>query len=360
MKPSIQYGCKKRGANPTSVANDHSLGLDKTIATPPEHRRGFSLFPGEAFGHYRILRALGRGGMGEVYEAEHVSLGLRYALKLLPPDLAGLPEALDRFRREAHVMAQLRHPHIVAVDDFGETDGRYWLRMELAGHDAEHGRSASLNDLADQGGGRVPEPMLAQALRHVLEGLAHAHGRGAVHRDVKPGNVLMFDAVDGVMFKLGDFGLVRLIGEEWLLNRARESMQRSMSLGDQHTHGIDAEGGATRSLVGTYAYMSPEQKRGEAATDRSDMYAVGLMIFRLLTGVQDVGFQLPSQIQAGVSVFWDSMVVALLEQDPTKRPSANALLRSLPVPQAFGDTQGESARRAPSSGYALPPPGWTG
>ena len=83
------------------------------------------------FGQYRIVRLLGRGGMGEVYEVEHTTLERRYALKLLPPDFAARPEAVGRFRREAKVMANLEHPHIVRVDEFGQTEGRYWLRMQL-------------------------------------------------------------------------------------------------------------------------------------------------------------------------------------------------------------------------------------
>ena len=106
---------------------------------------GSSLLPETRFGQYRIVRLLGRGGMGEVYEAEHTTLERRYALKLLPPDFAARPEAIVRFRREARVMANLNHPHIVNVDEFGETDGRYWLRMELVhgvviGSKAESGK----------------------------------------------------------------------------------------------------------------------------------------------------------------------------------------------------------------------------
>ena len=102
---------------------------------------GYALAVGAMLGQYRIVRTLGRGGMGEVYEVEHETLGLRYALKLLPEEFAGQAGALERFRREARVMAQLQHPNILKVDDFGESPStgsgqgavRYWLRMELAG-----------------------------------------------------------------------------------------------------------------------------------------------------------------------------------------------------------------------------------
>src|SRR5215469_479577 len=110
---------------------------------------------GKNFGQYRIVRLLGRGGMGEVYEAEHITLDRRYALKLLPEDFARRSEAVMRFRREAKVMANLEHPHIVQVDDFGEIEGRYWLRMELVkGVEAE---VVTLGDYAAKLGGRIAQ-----------------------------------------------------------------------------------------------------------------------------------------------------------------------------------------------------------
>ena len=108
------------------------LNVDKTNPPADSAAHAASLSAGATFGQYRIVRLLGRGGMGEVYEAEHLTLGRRYALKLLPADFASRSDALERFRQEARVMANLEHPNIVKVDDFGETQGRYWLRMELA------------------------------------------------------------------------------------------------------------------------------------------------------------------------------------------------------------------------------------
>ena len=114
------------------------------------------------FGQYRIVRLLGRGGMGEVYEVEHTTLERRYALKLLPPDFAARPEAVGRFRREAKVMANLEHPHIVRVDEFGQTEGRYWLRMQLVhgveerSADVERGHFCPQVGARDGGGQKCP------------------------------------------------------------------------------------------------------------------------------------------------------------------------------------------------------------
>jgi serine/threonine protein kinase len=110
---------------------DKSIGDMRTMGGAPE-RGGYTLSPGDTLGQYKIIRPLGRGGMGEVYEVEHTVLRKRFALKILSSELMARPETLVRFKREAQVMAGLDHPNILAVDEFGETGGLYWLRMECA------------------------------------------------------------------------------------------------------------------------------------------------------------------------------------------------------------------------------------
>ncbi len=245
-----------------------------------------ALAQGDVLGQYRIVGLLGRGGMGEVYEVEHTALGRRYALKFLTGDFESRPDSLARFRREAKVMANLEHPNIVRVDDFGETDGRYWLRMELvegieqkATEETEKRRIVSLQELADANDGRVPQELLLEIIEQIVAGLSFAHGHAAIHRDLKPSNILLAgslgDAGSNLTVKISDFGLVRMVGEEWVQSQAQLSVQRSMSLGGERT--LRDEGSSTLSLLGTYEYMSPEQKHGEAADERSDIYALGLM-----------------------------------------------------------------------------------
>ncbi len=296
---------------------------------------------GKTFGQYRIMRLLGRGGMGEVYEAEHRVLQRRYALKLLPEDFAGRSEAVARFRQEAKVMANLEHPHIVRVDEFGETDGRYWLRMELV-HGVEHStfniqhstsnveqpRCITLGDYAAQRGGKIEQGEFAVILRQILEALAYAHGKGVVHRDLKPGNILLEKDAAGVLHvKVSDFGLARVIGEEFIRSQAQISVSRSIgeartlgaekSLGDEKTL-REEEGTSTRALLGTWEYMSPEQRRGEEADTRSDVYAMGLMCYRLLTG-GELGVRLPSQLDKALNPAWDEFVAKALELKPAAR-----------------------------------------
>jgi serine/threonine protein kinase len=298
----------------------------------------YALKPGDRLGQYTVVRLLGAGGMGEVYEVEHRTLELRYALKLLPDTLDWQGITLERFRREAKVMARLDHPHILKVDDFGETDDRYWLRMELAaGVGACAGSEkpvVSLQDLADAYGGKVPQSEWLPIVRQILEGLQYAHARGVIHRDLKPANILLTEDGGTICAKIADFGLVRLVGEDWVRSQAQLSVQRSMSMGDAPTVGgaraDEAEGASTRALLGTFEYMSPEQKRGEEADARSDLYAVGLMTYRLLTS-RNLGMKTPSQIDPELAREWDAFVASALEEELSERmPDAASGLKLLP------------------------------
>lgn len=297
-----------------------------------------SLSPNSYFGQYRIIRLLGRGGMGEVYEVEHRILQRRYALKLLPEDFANRPDAIRRFEREARLMANLEHKHIVRVDDYGQTGNRYWLRMELVegvavGKDKEkaktENRCVTLSDYVAIRGGKIEPREFVEILRQILESLAYAHSKGIIHRDLKPANVLIETDSEGKLnAKVSDFGLARVVGEELIRSQAKQSLSRSLgdettfvqknTIGDQATLREEKDGTSTRALLGTWEYMSPEQRRGEEADARSDVYAVGLMCYRLLTG-RDLSMKLLSQTVAGINPAWDEFVGKALEQEPSAR-----------------------------------------
>ena len=208
--------------------------------------------PGETIDQYRVVEFLGEGGMGTVFAVEHVALGRRYALKLLRSRLPeGDREASRRLLCEARAAARVHHPNIVDVFDFGSLpDGRPYLVMELI-------EGESLGDWIDRGP-LLPAEAVAVA-RQLGEALATAHERGVVHADVTPSNVLVVGSTDHPQIKLVDFGLAEYAGEP-----------RSTSDGT--------------NVFGTPAYISPEQLRGAPATDRSDQYGLGAVLFEMLTG----------------------------------------------------------------------------
>jgi serine/threonine-protein kinase len=205
---------------------------------------------------YRLIRLLGSGGMGAVYEAEHVVVGRRFALKFLQPELVQNEDALARFRREARAAGSLDSEHVVAVTDFDRAeDGTPFLVMEyLAGE--------SLAELLAREG-PLPVPRVVAALTQVCRGLEAAHAAGIVHRDLKPENLFVVRGKEGGdLLKILDFGVAKLLRPE-------------------------AGGSVTRTgaAMGTPFYMAPEQARGEKELDqRVDVYALGVILYELLSG----------------------------------------------------------------------------
>ncbi len=203
---------------------------------------------------YRILELVGRGGMGVVYKVEHVRMGKLMAMKLLHGELAADRDVIKRFKTEAQAVSRLSHPNTVQVFDFGRADGLMFLVMEyVAG--IELARMVRRE-------GRVAFPRAAALAVQVCSSLAEAHDLGIVHRDLKPENVLVTKNREGAeLVKVLDFGLAKL----------REAEERS----DTTHRGL---------LVGTPHYMSPEQIRGEHMDHRTDIYAFGAMMYKVLTG----------------------------------------------------------------------------
>lgn len=206
--------------------------------------------PGQRFGNCRVVRPLGQGALGAVYLAIDETTGRPVALKLLRlsgDDAPSLAEASARFMAEAGIARRLVHPDIVAVLDAGEQEGRGWLAMELVpgGDLARYTQPARL----------LPEALVLRIHARLARALAHAHRQGVVHRDLKPSNVLIDWPTDTV--KLADFGLARL---------------------------ADAEGTRTGLVLGSPAYMAPEQLAGAAPSPASDFYALGVTLYQLLAG----------------------------------------------------------------------------
>jgi serine/threonine protein kinase/WD40 repeat protein len=226
---------------------------------------GQELPAGTLRGHYRIVRCLGRGGMGVVYEAEDQKLGRLVAIKLLPEVTRQHPAALKRFWREARAASALNHPGICTIYELDESGDQPLIVMELLqGH--------SLETLYHQRA--MPYPKLLDFGMQVADALDAAHRKGILHRDIKPGNIFLSPSGQA---KILDFGLAKLeerqaIGESAHQEAVNESNTESLTL--------------TRpgSAVGTIAYMSPEQAKGEPLDSRSDVFSMGVVLFELATG----------------------------------------------------------------------------
>ena len=326
------------------------------MSTPPTANAPGAERIGEVISkRYRISALLGEGGMGAVYLAEHVHMKKRFALKLLHPAMARNEEVIERFRREAEAAAHLDHPNVVAATDFGQTDdGSFFLVLEYID-------GTSLREVIE--GGPMPAARALHIVRQIALGLGRAHDAGIVHRDLKPENVMLVRKEDDADFvKVLDFGVARI------------EPQAERGGSDQPLTRLG-------TVVGTPAYMAPEQALGEKVTPRSDLYALGIVLYELLTGKHPfdgdpmamLSLHLVAPVPAmdvrapGVVVppAVEALVRRLLEKDAAARPAsgrelvdatyAAALDSGVALPVAAPPSEQMRAARAPSSPDLAPP-----
>ncbi len=300
---------------------------------------------GKTLGSYQILAEIGRGGMAVVYRAYQPSLKREVAIKVLPPQFTFDEQFIQRFVREAHTAASLRHRHIIFIHDVAEQNGLYYIVMDLL-------KGRTLRELIEQEG-TLPPARVARIVEQIASALDYAHQRGIVHRDVKPDNIFV-DQADQVT--LTDFGIAKAA---WGTQLTRTGM-----------------------LIGTPQYMSPEQARGDAIGPATDIYALGILAYQMLSGrvpfqgttphavlhqqIHELPPPLPS-VRSGLPPAVDSVLNAALAKEPRARyASAGQFAQALtaavvgasPVPPPVPRASRPGTPPAPPAPPPRKPPLW--
>jgi len=251
---------------------------------------------GRTLGHYRIVEKIGEGGMGVVYRATDTNLNRDVAIKVLPPEVAQAPERLGRFQREAHVLASLNHPHIAAIYGLEEADGQPFLALELV-------EGEDLKEMLDRGA--IPVDEALENAEQIAEALEEAHAKGIVHRDLKPANVKL--TRDGTV-KVLDFGLAKAWSDD-----AADGSSPSAAVSQSPT--LTRTGTVAGVILGTVAYMSPEQARGKPVDKRADVWSFGVVLWEMLTGQ---------------ALFWGETAADIIAAVVTKEPDLDAVPATTP------------------------------
>ncbi|HXJ91176.1 MAG TPA: protein kinase [Candidatus Binatia bacterium] len=273
-------------------------GEKESVFSMANRTLGQDSLNGRTVSHYRIVEKLGGGGMGVVYKAEDTQLGRFVALKFLPDDSVQDRQALERLRREARAASALNHPNIIVIHDISREAGYDFIAMEYVA-------GKTLDELIPRNGMRLND--LLKGAVQITDALATAHAAGIIHRDLKPSNIMVDD--NGLV-KVLDFGLAKLVYQ-----RVVGSEATTVS-----THTQTEEG----TIVGTPAYLSPEQAEGKPVDARSDVFSLGVMLYQMATGVRP--FRGDSAVSIISSILKDSPVAPVMV-NPTLPPDLDRIIR---------------------------------
>ena len=274
---------------------------------------------GKIVSHYRVLEVVGGGGMGVVYRAEDIKLGRAVALKFLPEDLGSDPRALERFEREARAASALDHSNLCSIYEFGEHEGQPFIVMQLLQGQTLRERLAALRDRADHAFGLPLDQLLAFAIQ-IANGIEAAHEKGIIHRDIKPANIFV---TEKGLVKILDFGLAKRARASGSEDRPPQAETR----GDIQAPSVKEPEALNLSrpgvVLGTAAYMSPEQVRGESLDGRTDLFSFGLILYEMATGRQ--AFSGPS-IEALQNAILSGSPTPALQLNPDLPPRFEAII----------------------------------
>jgi serine/threonine protein kinase len=289
---------------------------------------------GQTLGKYRVLDALGRGGMAQVYRGYHPQLDRHVAIKVLRTDLVEQEEFLERFRREAHAVSGLRHANIVQVFDFDVQDDFYYMVMELLEGDTLR---AQLNEYRVKKE-RIPLNEIARILTDVLSGLEYAHSEGVIHRDIKPANIMLTKKGQAV---LTDFGIAQILGSTRVT--------------------------VSGAMMGTLNYMAPEQGLENRCDARSDIYSLGIVLYEMLTGYPPFDadtplailmkhlndpLPLPSKLDPNLPPSFEQIVLKALSKDPEDRYQSAAEMLAAVQNTLHGLSDETRGMISPPEGFA--------
>jgi serine/threonine-protein kinase len=293
-----------------------------------------SLQPGMNLGNLHIVSFLGKGAIGEVYLAQHDILGKEFALKVIPKGFSG-DEANEAFKKAARIQTKLDHPHVLRIDDLGEEDMFYWMRMELIEGEltADKTRIRTLEDLMRHNNGPLSEEEVCYYIYYLLLGLDHAHVQGIIHADLKPSNVMI--AEEGV--KVAELGVTELIGHAW---DDFHLLRKQPRLDPTPFDPLPGFSRCLPALLNAFEYYSPEQRAGKSPNVLSNLYTVGLITYRMLTGRHSLSMDPPTRAVKGINPRWDKWMAQALAYDSEDRfQSASEMLQAVPGLESAEETE---------------------